>query len=93
MKIDGTIGSSVAFGLFLAAFVLGGNWLEARRNPRPPITNYRKDGGMPWVAFWNLFDESKFTPQAIEFHRRRLRAIPILLAAFAVGWLILDFVW
>ena len=59
----------------------------------PPQSRYRRDGGTPWVAFWNLFDSSTFTPEAIEFHRRRLLAIPFLLVAFFAGWLLLDWIW
>jgi len=59
----------------------------------PPRSRYRRDGGVPWVGFWNLFDESVFTPEAIEFHRRRLLAIPFIIAGFVLGWIILDSIW
>ena len=93
MKLNGTIESLPAFVTLLVTLFVGGNWIEARRNPRPPLSRYHKDGGTPWVAFWNVFDESKFTPEAIEYHRRRLRSIPAFLLIFALGWLILDLIW
>jgi hypothetical protein len=93
MTLNGTISNHLVGLVFLVAFAVGSNWIERRRNPRPPWSRYRKDGGIPLVAFWNMFDESKFTPEAIEFHRRRLLAIPVLLAVFALGWLILDLIW
>jgi hypothetical protein len=93
MTLDGTISNLSAAAIFLAAFVLGGNWIEHRWNPRPPLDRYRKDGGIPLVGFWNVFDESKFTPEAIEFHRRRLRATPIFLSIFALVWVVLDLIW
>ena len=93
MTLNGSITNLPAFIAFLAVLVLGGNWIEAKRNPMPPWERYRKDGRQPWVAFWNLFDDSVFTPEAIEFHRRRLKAIPVFAAVFALGWLILDAIW
>jgi hypothetical protein len=93
MPLDGQINNSVAFWGWLAAFVVGANWHAARTNPRPPLSRYRKDGGLPWVAFWNLFDSDKFTPEAIEFHRRTIRSIPLYLGVFAAGWLLLDMLW
>ena len=93
VTLNGTISNIPAGIAFLVIFVLGGNWIEARRNPMPPRSRYRRDGGTPWVAFWNLFDESTFTPEAIEFHRNRLLAIPFVIAALAIGWVILDWIW
>ena len=94
MTLDGTISNGPAALGFLAIFVIGGNWIHARWNPAPPPEKYRKDGRTSsWIGFWNLFDESTFTPDAIEYHRRRLVAIPFLLMAFATGWLILDSIW
>jgi len=93
MVLNGEVGSTPAFLAFLAIFLLGGNWIERRLNPMPPQSRYRRDGTTPWVAFWNLFDESVFTPEAIEFHRRRLISIPCFLAAFVAGWLLLDWIW
>jgi len=93
MKLDGTISNPWVFISFLAAFVLGANWIESKRNPRQPLGRYRRNGRMPFVGFWNLFDPTVFTPEAIEHHRRRLRAIPFFILAFAVGWVVLDLLW
>ena len=93
MKLNGTVESLPAFVVFIAAYVLAANLIEHKRNPRPPLAKYRKDGGVHWVGFWNLFDESIFTAEAIEFHRRRLLFVPFALVALVVGWLILDLIW
>jgi hypothetical protein len=91
MQLDGSISNLPAGLVFLAVFVVGGNWLERKNNPPP--AKYRKDGGLPWIGFWNLFDESKFTPEAIEYHRRRLRSMPYFIAAFVLGWILVDLIW
>ena len=92
MKLDGQIQNAVIGIAFLVIFVPGNIWLQGRWNPRPPPDRYRKDDGL-FVTFWNLFDESKFTPEAIEYHRRALRAMPLTVLAFAVGWVVLDSIW
>ena len=93
MKLDGTIGNLWVAGVFIVAFGIGASWVEARRNPQPPLERYRRDGRAPWVAFWNLFDESVFTPEAVQYHRRLLQAIPVVAFGFALGWVILDLLW
>jgi hypothetical protein len=91
MKLDGSISSLPAGVVFIAAFVILVNWIAWKRNPPP--AKYRKDGGLPFVGFWNLFDESKFTPEAVEYHRRRLRSIPVTLGALVIGWVLFDLIW
>ena len=93
MKIDGQISNSAALVAFIAILVIGGNWVLMRWNPRPPTSRYRKDGGPGFVAFWNMFDESIFTAEAIEYHRKLFRALPVALVAMVALWLAFDLFW
>ena len=92
MKLTATTGTWASV-VYVAAFVILGNLILARLNPRPPTERYRLDGGTPWVAFWNLFDKTVFTPEAIDYHRRTLVAIPVVLGTFVFGWLLLGLIW
>jgi len=92
MKLDGSIDNPVAIFALLAVVTVGAYWLNSRA-PRPPTAQYRKDGGIPWVTFWNMFDTERFTPQAIAYHKWILRMTPLVLLAFVLGLLLLDLVW
>jgi hypothetical protein len=92
MKLDGSISNAGAFWLLLGTLLIFGV-LAARRNPRPPVSQFRKDGGVPFIAPWNVLSEEKLTPAAIGYHRTILKQIPLFLAVFAFGWLLLDLIW
>jgi hypothetical protein len=47
--------------------------------------NYVQPGKLPIVAFWNLFDEKRFTAEAIAYHRRMLRFMGESLIALVIG--------
>ena len=94
MALDGRIESEVAFWVWGAVLVFGGNWLHDRWNPRPPRELYRKDGGFPWAPwFWEVYDESKYTAEAIEYHRRSRKAWPVAFATLVASYLLLDLIW
>jgi hypothetical protein len=89
MKLDGSISNDGAFWILLGALLVFGI-LAARRNPRPPVSQFRRDGGMPFIAPWNVLSEEKLTPAAIGYYRTILKQIPLFLVAVVLGWLLLD---
>lgn len=93
LVLDGSIDQPILSWAYIVGFLVVGNWIAFKRNPRPPVARYRKDGGVPWIAPWNLFDESKLTPEAIAYNRRSIRVVMILFFTFLGGWLVLDWLW
>ena len=93
MTVDGVVTNGTAVWVSLAAFATAVTLVESKRNPRPPLGRYRRDGKFPWVATWNLFSETTFTPEAIRYHRRLVLAIPVYFSLLALGWLLLDYLW
>ena len=55
------------YTLLLAAWVILG-LVRVGLKPKP----YTLPGKLPIVAFWNLFDETRFTPEALAYHKRML---------------------
>jgi hypothetical protein len=94
MTFDGRIGTGSWFILYLVVFAIVANWLERRWNPQPPHKRYlRNPNDAPFIAFWNVFSSKKWTDEGLAFHRRRLLAMPIILAALGLGYLLTDWIW
>jgi hypothetical protein len=94
MRLDGTIANTPVGLTVLAVFVVLGNWFERRWNPMPPRERYQRDPNrVPIVAFWNLFDERRWTAEGIAFHRRRMVFAFWAVLVFGCGWLLLDSIW
>ena len=87
LVLDGSIDQPFLGLVYIIGFLAAGIWIAIKRNPRPPVARYRKDGGVPWIAPWNLFDESKLTPEAIAYNRQSARLVVTLILAFIDGWL------
>jgi hypothetical protein len=92
MRLNGSISNPVPIYVLMVVVTVGAYWLNAKA-PRPPIARYRKDGGIPWVALWNMFDKTRFTPEAIAYHRWILKRTPLFLLAFLLGLFLLDLIW
>ena len=92
MRLNGSISNSVPIYVLMAVVTVGAYWLNAKA-PRPPTARYRKDGGIPWVSFWNLLDTKRFTPEAVAYHKRILKTMPLFLLAFLLGLLLHDLIW
>ena len=94
MRLDGHIGNTPAAIAGLVAFVILDNRFERHWNPMPPPERYQGDPTrIPLIAFWNMFDETRWTAEGVTFHRKRMiftfGAVGMLLA----GWLLLDSIW
>ena len=92
MRPNGSINNSVAIYVLLAIVTVGAYWVNSKA-PRPPTARYRKDGGIPWVAFWNMLDAKRFTPEAIAYHKWILKRAPLFLLAYLLGLNVLDHLW
>jgi hypothetical protein len=94
MRLDGTINNMPVALTCLIGFVICGIWFERRWNPMPPPERYQRDPKrLPLVAFWNLLDESRWTPEGVTFHRKRMLFSFWTIVVFACGWLLLDTIW
>lgn len=93
MVLDDTIQNHVALYAYFGIFALTWHFIVLKRNPRPPRSRYRRDGKTPWVAFWNLFDESVFTPEAIKYHRGIVKSMPLFVMSFLVTYFLVAQIW
>jgi hypothetical protein len=92
LELDGEIGSIPAFFAFIFAFMIVGNWISFKINPRPPLDRYARKG-LPMVAFWNVFSSSKWTPEALRYHKKGCAFAFCALLAFLTGYFFLDLVF
>jgi hypothetical protein len=69
-----------------AFYVLVAGWMIVGlvRVGRVP-KNYVHPGKLPIVAVWNVFDETRFTQEGIEYHRRVIRFMGQTLVVFVVA--------
>lgn len=84
------IDNSIVMVAYLLAFVVVGNLIHARINPRP--SNYVRRG-LPIITPWNVFSDEKWTPEGLRYHKRLLALMAPTLAVFVIGYLFLGIIW
>lgn len=68
------------FYVLMAGWMIVGFFRVGRR-PK----NYVHPGKLPIVGVWNMFDETRFTEDGIEYHRRLIRFMAETLVVCVVG--------
>lgn len=90
MRLDGSVSNTIVLWAYVIGFVVVGNLVAAKVNPKPK--NYVRRG-LPVVAFWNVFSLEKWTPEGVRYHKRALIFAMPAVIAFVLGYVILDLIW